>query len=283
MYSKALVNNEFLYFVHAPPQSPLDTAKQKLPKLPYPEAPRHENSVYYYWWAFLRLNKGYIDCCRQNGRGPFNNLYADFGDVRDGQRTLDEYGEFKAWWSEIIEPIKGKKMPRCKYLFAEPERTLFVEKMKNADATFDQTNFVYLSIPLRADLEETMKDIRQIMQPRFESYRKEHGHFSQARYKAHAKYDTNHLYQVLQTRLEKMRDPHQPHVEIAKTVGIVINKKFENIRNLERDLSQRVNEYLEEAKALIHNVGLGRFPDDTLPGTARKRAGIDEIIDWENM
>ena len=68
-----------------------DDAKGKRRKgaRPQPKPPRdmkanYQRSAFYYWWAFLRLNKHYIKCCEDGGRGPFAKLYQSFGDVRDG-------------------------------------------------------------------------------------------------------------------------------------------------------------------------------------------------------
>ena len=282
MYRKALINDRELFFVYAPPQSDLDRPNNKLPKKPRPDVPTHENSVYYYWWAFLRLNKAYRDCCDQAGRGPLKELYKDFGDVRNGQRTLDEFGEFKAWWSEEIS-TKGEKKLRCEYLFAEPRRTDFIEVISKPRDHLDTTHHLYLSIPLRGDLQETLEELRSTIAPKFADYRNQNGHFSRALYKIHETPDTNLLYHILQTRLAKEKNPEIDHAELADLVGITINRSYENSGNLERDKRRRVNDYLDRAKALVHNVAQGRFPDFTIPNADRSKKRLDEDIDWENM
>jgi hypothetical protein len=49
-----------------------------------------EKSPYYWWWAYLRRNKQYLDCCNKDGKGALAKLYMDFGDVRSD--------DFRAWW-----------------------------------------------------------------------------------------------------------------------------------------------------------------------------------------
>ena len=51
-----------------------------------------ENSVYYFWWEFLRRHAGYEHTCENGGKGKYADLYADFGNV---------YGlSFKEWWTK---------------------------------------------------------------------------------------------------------------------------------------------------------------------------------------
>lgn len=59
------------------------------PKRPKSEA-AWKGSVYYWWWAYLRRNQKYLDCCDLGGKGPLASLYEAFGDVRDD--------DFKKWW-----------------------------------------------------------------------------------------------------------------------------------------------------------------------------------------
>ena len=62
-----------------------------------------EKSPYFWWWAYLRENEQYLDCCNRDGKGKLAALYNDFGDVRSD--------DFKAWW--------GGKLQKGAYLFAE--------------------------------------------------------------------------------------------------------------------------------------------------------------------
>jgi hypothetical protein len=57
-------------------------------KRPKPES-AWQKSIYYWWWAYLKRNMEYLECCENNGEGKLANLYADFGDVRGD--------DFKEW------------------------------------------------------------------------------------------------------------------------------------------------------------------------------------------
>jgi hypothetical protein len=65
---------------------------------------RWDNSVYYLWWEFLRRHEGYKRTCENGGKGEYEELYADFGNVHEG--------EFRKWWT---------KDDRGARLFAEPQ------------------------------------------------------------------------------------------------------------------------------------------------------------------
>src|SRR5208282_6206767 len=64
---------------------------------------RWNNSVYYLWWEFLRRHDGYKRTCENGGKGEYEKLYADFGNVHEGN--------FREWWT---------KDDRGARLFAEP-------------------------------------------------------------------------------------------------------------------------------------------------------------------
>ncbi len=64
-----------------------------------------EKSPYYWWWAYLKRNEQYLDCCERKGAGKLAKLYKDFGDVRSD--------DFKAWW--------GGKLQKGRYLFGEAQ------------------------------------------------------------------------------------------------------------------------------------------------------------------
>ena len=87
---------------HFPYKSPRFGTKNK----PAPKS-AWQNTVYYWWWAYLKRNADYIACCESAGKGKLASLYADFGDVR-GE-------DFKAWWT-----FKVDGEDRGAYLFAEP-------------------------------------------------------------------------------------------------------------------------------------------------------------------
>ena len=51
-----------------------------------------EDSVYYFWWEFLKHHEGYKKTCESGGKGQYARLYADFGNVHGVS--------FREWWNE---------------------------------------------------------------------------------------------------------------------------------------------------------------------------------------
>lgn len=92
MYEKMLYRRRILYFRYAPPVTALDDTSTRDTQPPFEGAPGYMWSVYYYWWAFLRLSKAYKACCESGGEGDLADLYAYFGDVRSD--------DFMHWWAK---------------------------------------------------------------------------------------------------------------------------------------------------------------------------------------
>ena len=245
MYKKALVNNSLLYFVHAPPQTDLDPVNPRLPKAPYKGAPREHSSVYYYWWAFLQLNEGYIECCAKGGQGPFADVYSDFRDVRGD--------DFVEWWKQ-----------RGAYCFAEPQQREYVRVLDAPPETHDPENGALISVPLAADIEETLKSLRYELKPRFDKYRENHGHFSCARYKVFAKPVLSSLDQILRVKKAKLTYPDMKHRELAEKAGLVMW----DVQDVEK-INTMVSRNLKKADRLIANVVKGRFPDFSDPNKTK--------------
>ena len=237
MYRKALINGEYLYFVYGPPQTDLDPDNHALPKPPYIGARREFSSVYYYWWAFLRLNESYIDCCASGGRGPLGALYEDFRDVR-GE-------DFITWWKQ-----SGA------HCFAEPQQSQVAKVLNVVPVGHNFKTHSLISVPLAADIEQTLSMLRFQLKPLFAKYRTEEGHFSKARYKVSSKPVLSSLHKILQAKSAKIAYPTKSAVEVVHIAGL----------NIERDeANQRLHGFLKKADQLIANVVEGRFPDFSDP------------------
>jgi hypothetical protein len=252
MYKKALINGEWLYFVYGPPQTYLDTkSNRRLPKPPYTGAPRELSSVYYYWWAFLRLNESYIECCDNGGQGTFAELSADFRDVR-GE-------DFVEWWKE-----------RGAHCFAEPQQTEYVTVLNAAPATYDP-NSALISVPLAADIEETLKMLRYKLKPLFDWHRENYGHFSRARYKVFTKPVLSSLDQILRVKKAEIDNPNATDHQLAEIVGLNIgNENARDGQDVVQMRSHRVHTCLRDAERLIANVVKGRFPDFSDPNKPKR-------------
>lgn len=265
MYRKALVNGEFLYFVHAPPQTEFDTNPEaKRPQPPDPKAPKLYASVYYYWWAFLRLNGDYIECCERGGKGKMAKLYESFGDIRDGRRKSTdpnakpgEVDEFREWWIE-----RGAK------LFAEPETKELIRVLSSFPKVHDNASRALLSIPLAGNVDVTLHAIGAILRPMFRQFQRENGHYSRAMFKPEDNYRLSVLYETLKianaeiANRKKVR-PDKQYV-LVDDANIPVQLKDEN-DDITVIKGKIVSTALKRANCLIANVGEGRFPDFSTP------------------
>jgi hypothetical protein len=214
-----------------------------------------DNSVYYYWWAFLRRNETYLHCCENGGRGRLAPLYADFGDVR---------GEsFKDWWQE------GGRGAR---LFAEPlvERVVQVilpdmEVPPNGETL---TVSFPLNLPKRY-LQSRLKDLLQQYHSGKRGVLK--ARQSKAKYQISGQPNIPALRKTLQVwdALQDRQLPtgkKTPHWMIAKKLRLVAEDKMPLPTDpayeaeLKRAvMSATVGRYKKRAKELIASTSTGRF------------------------
>ncbi len=260
MFEKMLYGGKSLYFRYAPPLTDLDEISEgELPNAPYKSAPKHERSVYFYWWAFLRENEAYIACCDAGGSGPMSKLYADFGDVR---------GEsFMGWWRA------GARM-----LFCEPPEEAITRYLSLPRDPISEDR-VLLSVPVTGDLERTMAEMRKMLKKAFDYERRRRVRqegsrdpYSRAKYPVFKKPVLTALQERLITYRARKANPNASYYEIGKISGVA-----DRTAGIPDDAAHKnavmasVSRAIKEATALIYNVGEGRFPDTTpAPKTSDK-------------
>ena len=134
-------------FLHTPPVSRRQRAKPKRVQPPYPGAPRHECSVYFFWWAFLRCDRGYEAFCLQGGKGRgagrYRKLYEDFGDVHATS--------FARWWRE-----------RGVELFAEPPERV-VRRLEPHERVSSDPEIAVVAIPLSLSLRKIHNRLKHLL------------------------------------------------------------------------------------------------------------------------
>lgn len=119
------------YHLHFPYKHPtFGTNKNPKPKSAW------ENSVYYWWWAYLRKNQEYLKCCNAGGKGKLSKLYEDFGDVRGDS--------FKAWWTDKT----GHKLERGARLFAQARAEDSIRTLEEGEAAVSSSQALTVSLPL---------------------------------------------------------------------------------------------------------------------------------------
>lgn len=256
MFEKALVDGKVLYFPHTPPRTVYDKPNNKRRiKDPKPNTEPLYASVYYYWWAFLRLNSNYIECCERGGMGPNAQLYADFGDVRDDSRPTDDGDHFKAWWIE-----------RGAILFAEPDVTVEVEEMPASQSATVSDNYLFLKVPLLGAPKALARQIDKIIQA---EYKKRNKIFSHAMYRAAGQHQLQSLEHSLrikeaEIKLRKdnpMRKPTNAELVAEARIRVFDKPDYHYGSDPKAAIRTKGSRYLREANTLIENVLLGSFPD----------------------
>jgi hypothetical protein len=213
-----------------------------------------KQSMYYWWWEYLRRHDGYKRTCQQEGRGRYAKLYKDFGDVHAT--------DFKAWWKENAED-----------LFAEPVKEKLFSLVEGQIDPNDLTNpnLLFLQVPLNLP-------IRTLTQ-KFAAMMKKHHQGKQGiRYArdSHAKYpvigqpNMHALAQTLKVYDYRVANPDLKLWEVAMVLDQFKSFKPSTNPGKKREgddeknlMTATVSRYLKKAKAMIENVGVGRFPDTT--------------------
>lgn len=262
MYTKAVQGGHTLYFMHGPPQTELDAdTRQQLPQLPYRGARPEFSSVYYYWWAFLRMNQqyiddhvglratGYLDDVNRTVREAegYRRLHEDFGDVRDE--------DFIEWWKA-----------HGAHCFAEPDgAAVRVDALTAREAKdFDLRFKALLAVPLSADLELTLQAVRQALKEPMAEYRRRHQHSYrdfQARYRALGKPVLSALHKVLKFKKIEGENVGAPLLWIYDQAGIEFRGQVGEDTDYSRQ-SKTNSAHLLRKKGdnIIANVIHGLFP-----------------------
>lgn len=230
---------------------------------------RYEDSIYYYWWRFLRLHEGYRKTCERGGEGPLEALYADFGDVRGGEdrpfgNPLES--EFKAWWGEN---------DRGAELFAEPAlpdtvETLTPDDISEFSSGWDQNAYLIVGIPLRLPKTDIQRRVARLV--RKHHHRKRGQRLlmeSKAKYPVIGQFSTKALKSILDVYELRQREPELALWEIAQRLGFMKTKlstdemKFRGTgeaSDKKLSMSSATSRKLKQARILIDGVGKGRFP-----------------------
>lgn len=209
------------------------------------------NSVYYYWWAFLKRNKDYVACCDAGGKGKLAALYADFGDVRSES--------FKDWWTEGGRGVR---------LFAEPP-SANVEVLQSGAAAPDSSEFLTLALPKNLPKRYLMRRVRELL-AKEENHPgargRQHARMSKAKYQVKGQPNLAGLALTLRVYDFRVANPTLKLWEIGdqlprfmvgnKISGTDTHAEIVNKRNV---LSASVARYIKKAEKMIVNTSLGCF------------------------
>ena len=285
MFTKVFVGNSMLKFAFAPPQTDLDLRTGKdgkkkeqnnLPKPSGHNTDRFLRSVYYYWWAFLRLNESYIECCKNGGKGQHAALYRDFGDIRDDARPTikEEADHFKTWWVE-----------RGAYLFCEPREFPLPQLIERPVEGMNYGANLMISVPYSNELEETVHQIRMLLQPKFEEHYRIEGYSSKALYRVEDKHNLSALEYSLQLIIaeRKFKQVFKKTGHLSQLAIIASSRspsKYDKeplVVDFGGRLKNAAKAGLDRGHAWIDNVVLGRFPDANNHEDDRPASGIPTL------
>ena len=209
--------------------------------------------MYYWWWEYLRCHDGYRDTCLSGGQGACPKLYADFGNVHEG--------EFWDWWK-----AHGER------LFAEPLPQM-VQELAGGSYVRKRGNAVVMSIPLDLPMRIISNRIKRMIAVRQAERRAQRvadGTVSQARYPVAARANLPALYKNLQAWKARQANPNAKLYELhAQMLGITDSQELTDTAN-RVEWTNEMARRIRKARELIINVGLGLFPLIGMPRTGAK-------------
>lgn len=253
-------NERILVFRHAPPPTPADFFRDEdLPREPFPNAPPHMRSVFYYWWAFAREHERYSQMARARGKQPLP-LPADFATVRLSP-------DFMTWWTNKGWFLFCERLERHVRVH-QPDESGRITDIRDPDQK------IILSLPVHGDLHRILGEVEQLIireRPTIQAA----GSWSNAKYKVAAKPVLTSLYRQL--TLWKLRAEH-PEValhELSRQVGIDL--KWDTDTNDHR--ATLVSKYLRKAECILEHLGLGLFPITNLSQLKKVQSVADDKDD----
>lgn len=201
----------------------------------------YEDSFYYIWWEFLKLNEDYRSVCLKGGED--SDFYKDFGDVFN----ID----FKDWWTV------GKRGER---LFSEQPRTVFKEVSSSEDLIIDN-NHLTVTFALDLPLEIIQTKISSLLSIRLKTQS------SSARYPSVGKVEIPSLKRYLEIYKLKSLGTMK-NIEIADIVGYSQSKSAEHeyIRSNQgtdsiASKTQQVSRAYRKAMTSVKNAYSKSFPN----------------------
>jgi hypothetical protein len=221
-------------------------------------------SVYYLWWEYLGRHQGYKLTCKQKGNGKYAKLYRDFGNVHST--------DFQTWWT------KGE---RGANLFAEPAAPMTVAALKPSDLQsltrgWNDKALLVISVPLTFRKRFAEEKIKILLKEHFVRKRGERLlRESRALYPLTMTGQPNieAWKRALEVYDYKIANPKAKLWEIAQAQKFVCGGRLTAVQiaqprgkldpgviEKKNKMSVAVSRKLKMAKAIIKNVGEGKFP-----------------------
>jgi hypothetical protein len=212
-----------------------------------------ENSVYYFWWEFLRRHKGYKKTCENGGNGKYAKLYADFGNVHGVT--------FKDWWT---------KDDRGARLFSEPPlpNSVMVVNPTDIDALSEgwkSGSLLVVAIPIALRKRSITRKFNSLLRkhhPRRRGQRTFRD--SRALYPIAAQFNRHSLKKILDAYDLRQSQPDLTLWEIAQKLALGTKLTTKDtpaeMTHKKSVLSTAASKKLALADRIIEGVGRGVFP-----------------------
>jgi hypothetical protein len=127
----------------------------------------YTESIYYYWFEFLKLSEKYKKACSNNGKG-MQRIYTDFGDIFS-------YKNFKSWWVEV--PLVTWKPDvhmdnlmnsRGALLFSEPASNTGISLVKPSELDkfkggWSHDDMLMIAVPLHFKKSYIQKEVNKLL------------------------------------------------------------------------------------------------------------------------
>ena len=209
-------------------------------------------SVYYWWYEYLKRNEDYRRCCESGGKGKLKALYKDFGDVFNVP--------FHQWW---FNDNYGER------LFAEPERKVRLEELEmpsDWSEKWSRDEVMVVVIPLGEPKRRINRWFNRVLNERHVARPGHTTKVSGARYPVEKKFSALALEKMLMVYDYRQANPQLTMADIGKQLKLVTSampKTGDSIPRLAKKrntMTATVSRYLKKATAYIRNTANGRFP-----------------------
>jgi len=212
-----------------------------------------KQSVYYWWYEFLKRNEEYRRCCKSKGKGRLAKLYKDFGNVFTKS--------FLEWWYEDHRGVR---------LFAEPLEPVTMGELNRPaewDPRWTREGVMVVVVPLSAPKRRIKRWFNRLLAYRHTG---KPGHptksESGAIYKVYKRFSVPSLEQMLLVYDLRQSEPDLTLAELGKRLELVetampkFGDSIDLLARKRRIMAATVSRYLRNATAMIGNTGKGKFP-----------------------
>ena len=217
------------------------------------EAAQAEESLYGWWWRFLKACPQYPpDPCERRNDPVRGAVYEDFGELGDS---------FQDWWQE-----RGRR------LFQEQQMVpliQLVEAKEDYSGRMPARSLV-LELPMNLSREGLMEQLNFILDrfhPGDQLLRHEHS-TARRRIYPRPRYRRDKLPMLLAVWTARQREPQPTFWKIGQELGLDAGLEVDDADQggaasaIRKELSDKVERLYVQAQKLVHNAALGQFPRD---------------------